>query len=1421
MSRKSLESEVTTAPLSPAARALIEQRAEVSARRGSRIPTYPDTVSSPLSFGQQMVWLSTQLDKTTAAYNRCSAIHIAGRLDHSVLQRALSGIVGRHEILRSRIGTEEGTPKIYSFAVDRIPLPVTDLSTLPVESRQMRVRELLDAEARRPFDLDTGPWLRAGILKEGDEATTLYITTHHIASDGWSDGVMFRELYALYGAFLAGDPSPLPELTTQYRDFAAWQRKRAEESEGRRHAAYWRKRLAGAPVARELPADHPRPDIPSMAGGQVTLAVRPALAQLLESIGRQEGATPAMTALAAFQLLLSRITGQSDTMVGLSLTGRTHAEVEGLIGFFNRVVPLRVMVDRQMTFRELLRAVRIAVLEAHGHQLAPVDAVLASPPSAEGVRHAEIVQTVFNFRNMPAFEPSLPGLVVHPIETFNGSSAAGFELEVVERVGGWECDLRFRTDLYEEATAARLLGHYLTLLESIALSPDELVGRIQLLTESERSQILVDFNGPVCELPPVLRIHELIREQAGKTPLAVAVSCEDGELTYDELDRQANAVAHDLRSRGVAPGSLVGICMERSLEMVVSLLAVLKSGAAFVPFDTDYPPDRLTYMLADTRPVLLLADQTGVSLLGAHDIEVLLMDKAYLSGLDRADTQPLVDDDPAAVACVLYTSGSTGLPKGVLSTHRGIANNLLAMQRMYPLTADDCMLQHTSLGFDAAAWEVFWPLAVGAHTYLARPNGQRDADYFVQGITDHRIATLGFAPSILKVMLDMPGFTQCAHIRRVMCFGEVLSPALQEKLFARMPHVELHNLYGPTETSITVTSWKCERGGIRRSIPIGRPMTNAEVYILDAGLEPVPIGVAGEIYIGGVCVANGYHNRPDLTAERFPAHPFRAESGDRVYRTGDIARFGPDGVIEYIGRRDHQLKIRGVRVELEEIEAALDRLPRVRESVVVARVGADGEQRLIAYVGMDDGASSPLDLRRALENQLPPEFLPALIIPLEEIPHGPNGKVDRTALPDPSSFLAVASRDLEVPRTDLERRLAAIWKELLDLPEVGTRDSFFDLGGHSLLAVRMLQRVTDEIGEAISLRAFYGEPTIHAMSSLLSGEAPAATAADLPPILKVREGTGWPPLFYLHGQPAGGGRYAHGLAPYLPADQGLYIVPIPIFDAPITVEGTAAHMIELIRTEQPNGPYLLGGNCFGATLALEIAQQLHASGERVSLVALIHPDARTPIHMGFRAMRRVASLGGVPENFHIAEFSSALDYALRTLREIWREQRRSSMRQRLDRVVQQGQWVAGFVARNALGSSGATHEDSSRGSVFNLGARPWDEQIQDRMRQDLPPVPDAIQAGDQTADRGLVAHTRYMEKAWTGYAPRRYAGRVTIIWPVDGPANPPWDPRALWTRLTPTLDWRPVPGNHWTMLFEHFEHSARALGASIEQARQS
>lgn len=1413
MSSKRVDGEISGVTLSPDARALLERRSKISAMGAPTIPARESDRYSPLSSAQETVWLSSQIDRTSSAFNRCTAMRITGSLDRGALQRALTAIVQRHAILRSHVVSSDAETRMTSSEIDMIALPVTDLSLVAESGRPDRLKELLDAEVKKPFDVHNGPWIRAGLISENNQINTLFISTHHIASDGWSDAVMFRELNALYGAFVTGKLSPLNPLAIQFSDFAVWQRERAESPEIRANVQYWRDRMAGAPVSQQLPLDRPRRGLPDMSGGEVRLAVRQEIVDALTAIGREQSATMAMTTLAAFHLLQFRITGQSDSIVGLSLAGRLVPEVGDLIGLFNSVLPLQITVDRAMTFRSLLETVRIAVLEAQTHQELPVCDLMDLLSPSNGARRSEIGQTLFNFRNMPAFEPSLPGLKVEELDVFNGGSVADLQLELIENKTGLECAFRFRNDVFDRSTAVRLLGHYVTLLESISFAPDQQVGRLQIFTANERRQILTDFRGPVRDFPPAVSIDQLFSEQALKTPNATAVTYADGAMTYHQLAVCSDSLGRELRSHGVIAGDLVGVCMDRSPQMIVSLFAILKCGAAFVPLDVDYPPARLEHMLSDTHPSLLLADATGESVLGSRGVDVFIVGTTWLEEPHSDEPPFIVERQADATACVLYTSGSTGLPKGVLSTHRGIVNNLRAMQDMYPLTPDDCLLQQTSLGFDAAAWEIFWPLSVGARMYLAQPGGQRDADYVVSVIESERIATVGFAPSMLKVVVRMTAFTGNRRIKRVMSYGEVLSPSLVNDVFALMPDVEIHNLYGPTETSIAVTTWNCERHTERRSIPVGLPVPNTELYILDPWQEPVSIGVEGEIYIGGICVSNGYHDRENLTSERFLTHPFRPDTGDRVYRTGDIARFGADGAIEYRGRRDHQLKIRGLRVEVEEVEAALCQLPGIRESVVVVTRDSDDEPRLIAYVAVDDNAGSPPVLRKALEKQLPPQFLPAQIICLDELPHSLNGKIDRQRLPYPASIAQIEPKHPERPLTELEARLTSIWKEFLSVSDIGVTDSFFNLGGHSLLAARMLQRVADDTGVSIALRVFYASPAIETLAQLVGGKTGFTAGRELGPALKVRgNAEGSPILFYFNGQPSGGGRYAENLASYLPNGYGLFLVPVPIFHAPVKVESLASRMVDVIRSEQQKGPFLLGGNCFGATLALEIAQQLRAASDVVALLVLVHPDARNPMHLGFRAVRRATLLGGLPEEFHFDEFSGPVQYAARAAREIWRELRRNTGAERRARLVQMARWIGDFTSRNA-------RKPLSAWSSFQ---RREARELDDVMKNDLPDcLADAATQSDnaQAGEDELRAHAEYMSAAWTAYTPRLYAEPVAIIWPVAGPANPPWDPRALWTRLIPKLDWHFVPGNHWTMLHAHFEHSARALGTSVDRAK--
>jgi amino acid adenylation domain-containing protein len=1387
-----------TASLSLEARALLEQRSKALGEKDKLGSKRRSGSNSRLSFAQEAIWLSTELDKSTSAYNRCWAIRLTGHLDGEALNQSIREIARRHEILRSRLSMVGDEPVFEVLPATAVDMVMVDVSSVADNDRQSALTQAIHEEIRKPFDLHAGPFIRAVNFAEDDETNTLCITTHHIASDGWSDGVFFRELNSIYSSFIDRTLPSLIEPPRQYSEFAEWQRERASGPEIERNVEYWSNRMAGAPLRQNIPTDRPRPSIPEMAAGVVRHRVPPRIVRSLDALARAEGATAAITMLAGFQLFQFRITGEQDAVVGLSLAGRTRRQDEEVIGPFSLVVPVRVQIDRTMTFRKLLGSVRATALEGQAHQQIPLDALLRALPSAHGVPRPEIAETIFNFRNMPAFAPSLPALEAELIETFNGNAVADLELEVIEDGASWECALRFRTALFDEATAARLLGHYVTLLESIAVAPDELVGRLQIMTPSERRQVLVDFNGRVQEFPECRGLHYFLTRQAKLTPSAIAMSFAEGSMTYSELDRCSDALGRELKSRGVVAGDRVGICIERSPQMIVAVLAALKAGAAFVPLDPDLPPGRLGLMLSDTVPRVLLADKTGSSLLAHKGVDLLLVGADWLTGPDSTQEPFSVEIEDDQVACVLYTSGSTGLPKGVLSTHRGIVNNLRAMQDMYPITSEDCMLQQTSLGFDAAAWEIFWPISVGARFYVASPGGQRDAAYVLEMIAANGISTVGFAPSMLKVMAGMEAFTRSEHIKRVLSYGEVLSPGLQDALFARMPNVELCNLYGPAEAAIIVTAWTCERHSGRHSVPLGSPVSNTEIYLLDAGFEPVPVGVEGEIVIGGVCVANGYHNRPDLTAERFVPHPFRPESGDKVYRTGDIARFGADGVIEYVGRRDNQMKVRGIRVELEEIEAALVQVPGVRLGVVVPRRESD-EWKLIAYAEVRDSAVTPGVIRSTLENALPPQFIPAQIICLPKLPLNINGKVDRSRLPDPSEYVNQERLETASPRTELEIQLSRIWEEIIGAHDFGVRDSFFNLGGHSLTAVRMLQRASDDVGKRISLRAFYADPTVRGLARLISGSTSNVPGHESAQVLKVKEArNGAGSLFYMHGQPASGGGYALKFTPFLPPDLGFSILPVPIFDEPAVIEDVAAKMISLMRAEQPRGPYLLGGNCFGAVLAYEMALQLKRNGERVSLLVLVHPETRTPLHAGFKAMRRLALFAGLDDTAHNASFAGAFSYTGRMVGQIVGVLRRDSWRERLRRIAEAARYVMHFIAKH----SGKPIETGSEAG------------------KDIARETEEIVSCVNPTPHEIKNHADYVWDAWQQYAFQPYNGRTAFIWPMEGPANPPWNPRLLWDKVVPKSDWYFVHGNHWNMLFDHIEDSARAIGVSIERGME-
>jgi amino acid adenylation domain-containing protein/FkbM family methyltransferase len=946
----------------------------------------------PLSFSQERLWLIDRLEPGSAAYNLPTALRLRGRLDHGLLVRTLSEIVRRHEVLRTTYAEREGRPVQVVHPAAPVPVPLADLAALPAARREAEARRLATAEAGRPFDLDRGPVLRVHLLRLAAREHALSFTLHHIASDGWSSGVLVAELSALYAAFSRRLPSPLPELHLQYADFAAWQRQTLQGAVLARSLAYWRRQLAepSPPPPLPLPADRPRPAVPSPAGGSVRVDVSAARTEALRGLGRRFGATLFMTVTAAFATLLARLTGETDLAIGTPVAGRDRREVEELIGFFVNTLVLRADLSGDPTFGELLERLRQVTMGAFAHQELPFGKLVQELNPERGLGQTPLFQTMCALLSTGAGELTLPGLTLHPQEaestatlfdltlSLGDSGSAGSEL------GG---GLEYRADLFDRTTAERFAGHLANLLVAAVADPGRRLSELPLLSAAEQ-QALREWNDTAAGYPLEACLHEPIALQAARTPDRVAVELDDGQgvaLSYGELAVRAGEWASRLRDLGVGPDGRVGIAMERSPELLVAFLAVLEAGAAYVPLDPSYPAARLRFMLADSGvPVLLTQERLLPNLpelpmsVQVICLDVVLQRGAPLlsspliqpppsqgGGTPRPGLSEAKSSDPDNLAYVLYTSGSTGTPKGAMNTHRAILNRLLWMQERYRLAAGDHVLQKTPVSFDVSVWELFWPLLAGARLVLARPGGHQDPAYLVRTIAEREITTLHFVPSMLQAFLAEPGVERCRSVVRVIASGEALPAPLVERLFALLPAAELHNLYGPTEAAVDVTAWACERDVHRPSVPIGRPVANTRIHLLDRVLIPVPAGVTGELWIGGVQPARGYLGRPDLTAERFLPDAFAGEAGARLYRTGDLARHRSGGEIEYLGRTDSQVKVRGVRIELSEIEMALRQHPGVDEAAVA--ISEDG--RLLAWLVPSVRTAGPLLRRLRLARQ--------------------------------------------------------------------------------------------------------------------------------------------------------------------------------------------------------------------------------------------------------------------------------------------------------------------------------------------------------------------------------------------------------------------------------------------------------------------
>ncbi|MGW4913543.1 amino acid adenylation domain-containing protein [Streptomyces sp. NPDC004270] len=1187
----------------------------------------------PASTAQRALWFLDRVMEPgdRSAYNLGQAMTLRGPLDPDLLERCLTEIVRRHQVLRTTFTAEDGVPMQVVHDAGPVRLPVRDVSALPPAERAAAVRLLAEGELSRPFDLAAEPLFHALLVRSAPTEHTLVLVFHHAVFDGWSFGVLFDELAALYTAFGAGRHSPLAEPALQYTDYSVWQQTRFDQGALAEGLAYWRRALAGAPGLLALPTDRPRPAAASYTGAQFAFVLPPDLTAAVRSRARAEGCTLYMVLLAAYQVLLARLSGQREVLVGSHVACRPRTELEALLGFFVNTVVLRGEAADELTFRAYLRRTRQTVIEALEHQDVPFELVVEELKPERTLSHNPLFQAMFTLQNTGAEDPvRLPGIEAVPCAVTTRDAKFDLSLDVVEDGDTLRCEIGYRTDLFEPETVQRLSQRYAHLLAQFLAQPERTLGSVDLLLPEEASGLLRHGLGPAVPGAPTT-LHGLIEEQVRRTPDASAVLCDgvDGqvppsaeavvafegeELSYTGLNERANRVARALVRQGVGPESLVAVALPRSADLIVALLAVLKAGGAYVPIDLDYPAARIGYMLDDARPVTIIT-QTSVQettvLSERHGAAVLLLDTPEtVSLLTDQDSTDLTDADrngpllPEHPAYVIYTSGSTGRPKGVTVSHVGVINQFAWMQREYKLTAADRVLHKTPVGFDVSVWELFWPLVTGATIVVARPGGHRDARYLAGLIQDQRVTVVQFVPSMLQLFLNDRTARECVDLRLVICIGEAL-PSELHRAFDAVFDVPLHNLYGPTEATIAVTAWTGRpMGPDGGPTPIGRPTDNTQVYVLDASLQLVPTGVPGELYLAGVQLARGYFRQPALSAERFLPNPF-GTPGERMYRTGDLVKWNADGTLAYLGRTDDQVKVRGFRIELGEIESALLTHPAVRQAVATVREDVPGDKRIVAYVVPTTGAATESALLRAHVAAVLPEYMvPAAVVELEALTLTANGKLDRARLPAPTVDRP-AREAAERPRTPHERLVADAWAEVLHRDDIGLHDNFFDLGGNSLSAMRMVARIEQAGGRTVRPAAVFQAPTVEQLAALLSEED---ATGDASPLVTLRGSGAGAPVFLVH--PIGGNVLCYArLCDELGSDRPVHgLVARGLSDGEVPrdrIEAMAASYLAALPKATTDRPFLLAGWSMGGAVALEMARQfLQSTGRPLPVVML-------------------------------------------------------------------------------------------------------------------------------------------------------------------------------------------------------------------------
>ncbi len=1198
------------------------------------IPKLPKNALKQLSFAQQRLWFLGQMENSNATYNMPICLQLEGKLNINALSESLAYVINRHESLRMYFPTVEGQPQIRIKKIENFNvLSLQDLSNLDQPTLSVTVQTLINNHVQEPFNLKTGPLFKAKLLQLKDNQFILLLNMHHTSSDGWSMGIFMRELRHAYLAFSQGQKPTLDPLPIQYSDFATWQRNWLQGEVLETQINYWKQQLKDAPPRLELPTDYPRPPIQSYEGAHYSHTLTPELTEQLNSLSQQEGVSLYMLLLAVFNLLLSRYSRQNDLCVGSPIANRPHRQTEGLIGFFANTLVLRNQITPEQSFQEFLQQTRQTCLEAYQHQDIPFELLVEQLKPVRSLSYNPIFQVIFAVENNDSEALDLPELKIEWLDSSYPFAKFDLSLLALESDGQLNCTWEYATDLFETTTIQRMAEHWEVLLQQIVTNPQQKISTLSWLTKADQKQLEI-WNQTNTNYPQDKTLVNLFEEQVKSHPNRIALVFEKQSLTYQELNQKANQLAHYLRENyQIEPNSLIGICIEPSLEMIIGLLGILKLGSAYVPIDSNYPEPRINYIIGDSKISILLTQSIIKDKLSSQAKNL-----DHLICLDKCDFELgskdnlSIENQPNDLAYIIYTSGSTGKPKGVAVNHQAI-NRLVLKTNYVQITPEDRVAQAANIAFDAATFEIWGALLNGAKLVIIPKSILLSPSKFAASLQSQQVSILFLTTALFNQLAALVP-EAFSSLRCLLFGGEAVDPQwVQEVLDKGSPQNLLH-VYGPTENT-TFSSWYLVEKSPKTTmtIPIGKPISNTRIYILDQCLQPVPVGIPGELCIAGVGLAIAYLNRPDLTDEKFIEVNLWGKT-ERIYKTGDLAKWGNDGNIEFLGRIDHQIKLRGFRIELGEIESVLLEYPAVKEAIVNLHK-TENNQQLVAYVTGEQIDDLPQQLKQHLKTYLPDYMIPNQIIRLDEFPLTPNGKIDRQALPLPNHEF---QNLYEAPRNKIEQQLTEIWSLMLECEKISIHDNFFDLGGHSILAIKLLNQIQKSFNQELSLTSLFQNPTIAQLAQQLSQVEVQESISDL---LVLQPSGQKIPIFCVAGS-NGHAFYFRDLAMNFTDEHPVYGLETPGRDGsyplPISVEDHASSLIETLRQKQPKGPYILIGYSSGCSVALEMAFQLEQQGETISLLGIFdaglvanpdHITQRSDLDWIWHMIERIEAVKGI------------------------------------------------------------------------------------------------------------------------------------------------------------------------------------------------